>query len=383
MDPRLGLLAGYNGPFAGSFVPMLRALRDAATARGWRVEIAFTSEVEGFAWYRELREQGGALVLEAPDAGRRQLADWVRGEFGDGGPTVLHTHFTRFDLPALALARERARAAVIWHIHTPLARGPKAAARNLVKYGLLGRSVDAILAAGPDPAGGAIRAGARRDRVEVVGGGIEIGSFPLVDADRRAAARAALGIEPGEAVLLHLAWDWQLKDGDLFLATLRELLDAGPERPLLGVTVRGGEAARSGAERLGLGRRLRVLEGVEDMREVYAAADLLVASSQVEGQPFAVIEAILSGLPVVATDLPGHRDICAGLASCRLVERDPAAMASAALELLERPRDEAASDAEAAREAVAARFDLRPWAEAMVDRYERVLACRTQGRPEP
>jgi len=376
VSPRLGLLAGYNGPFEGSFVPMLRSLRDAADARGWRVEMAFTTEVESFDWYRDLRAQGGAAVLEAPDAGRRTLTDWVGERFGPGSePTLLHTHFTRFDLPALALARKRPVTGVIWHIHTPLSWRPRAAARNLLKYGLLGRSVDEIVAAGPDPARGAILAGAPRGRVEVVGGGIEVDSFPLVGPALRAPARSELGLDPEDRVLLHLAWDWRLKDGDLFLATLRRLLDRGPERSYVGVTVRGGEPARRGAEALGLGPRLRILDGAADIRDLYAAADLFVASSRVEGQPLAVIEAILSGLPVVATDLPGHQDICDGLASCRVVERTPEAMAAAARELLGRPRERAEREAAEAREAVAARFDLRPWAEKMVDRYARVLAA--------
>jgi glycosyltransferase involved in cell wall biosynthesis len=91
----------------------------------------------------------------------------------------------------------------------------------------------------------------------------------------------------------------------------------------------------------------------------------------VEGLPFAVIEAICTGLPVVATDLPGHLDICEGLPSCRVTERSPEALADACAELLERPPAEVQEGAAEARSRVAARFDLAPWTEQMMERYER------------
>ena len=58
----------------------------------------------------------------------------------------------------------------------------------------------------------------------------------------------------------------------------------------------------------GLGDRLRRLGYRTDVAAVLAASDIFVLPSHFEGLPMSVIEAMLSGLPVVATDIRGPRE---------------------------------------------------------------------------
>ena len=58
----------------------------------------------------------------------------------------------------------------------------------------------------------------------------------------------------------------------------------------------------------GLGDRLRMLGYRADVAAVLAAADIFVLPSYFEGLPMSVIEAMLTGLPVVATDVRGPRE---------------------------------------------------------------------------
>ena len=58
----------------------------------------------------------------------------------------------------------------------------------------------------------------------------------------------------------------------------------------------------------GLGGRLRLLGYRDDVAAVLAAADIFVLPSHFEGLPMSVIEAMLTGLPVVATDIRGPRE---------------------------------------------------------------------------
>ncbi len=58
----------------------------------------------------------------------------------------------------------------------------------------------------------------------------------------------------------------------------------------------------------GLGPRLRLLGYRTDVASVMAAADIFALPSHFEGLPMSVIEAMLSGLPVVATAIRGPRE---------------------------------------------------------------------------
>jgi glycosyltransferase involved in cell wall biosynthesis len=57
-----------------------------------------------------------------------------------------------------------------------------------------------------------------------------------------------------------------------------------------------------------LGKRLRKLGYREDIPDLLAAADIFALPSHFEGLPMSVIEAMLVGLPVVASDIRGPRE---------------------------------------------------------------------------
>jgi glycosyltransferase involved in cell wall biosynthesis len=79
-----------------------------------------------------------------------------------------------------------------------------------------------------------------------------------------------------------------------------------------------------------LGLRNVRLTGQKERSELsawYHWADVFVLSSHKEGMPLAALEAMSSGLPLVATDAPGLRELCARAGM--LVPPDPAALAQA------------------------------------------------------
>jgi len=357
---------------------MLRAVLVAARDRGDDVVAAFGSTARPDAWRALLEDEGVAVrILDTSTrlAAARAVARVV-GEYA--GPTVLHTAFTEFDLAAVAAARGRPRTAVFWHIHSRAVPGLEIRARNVIKYAAAGRRTAAILCVAPDIAVAVRRRGGPRRRVEFVANAIDTDAFPLVGAQERASARRAIGT--GErAVLLHFGWDWERKGGDLFLRALCTLRDAG--RPVLGVIVGGGRPAELLAAELKLGHDLTVLEPRDDLRPLHAAADVFVAASRAEGMPYSVTEALCAGVPVAATDIPGQRLLCEGLAAARLTALEAPALAAAVDELLDRSNEQAAIDATAAREQIIARYDLRPWVAGLLARYDAALLHQRAGSP--
>jgi glycosyltransferase involved in cell wall biosynthesis len=373
---RLVHLADYGGAYPGSFVPMVRSVLQRARKRGWHVQAVFSQVAGDRAWLSDLRAQGFTCTV-APDerAPQRELVEDLCSQAG--GALILHSHFTSFDLAVAAAARRHERVIAYWHLHSALRPGAWWQTRNIAKLRLLSRGVEEILCVAPNILEQARRRGAPRDRLVLVPNAIDLDRFPFVTAERRHAARTALGLPPEAPAILHFGWDWQRKGGDLLLRSVASLLSMGRLPPESIVLSAGAprEASRL-AESLGIAEHFRALPPSDDVADLYAAADLFAAPSRGEGHPFAVAEALASGLPVVASPIPGHRMIAEQIGNCQIAALNAAALADAIATVLSRaPREQKAAGQDT-RELVAAELDIGAWSEHMLARYERALARR-------
>jgi glycosyltransferase involved in cell wall biosynthesis len=176
-------------------------------------------------------------------------------------------------------------------------------------------------------------------------------------------------------VLLTFAWDWARKGGSQFLEAV-QLLRAS-DSAVVGMLVVTDERAAELEAQGAVGEAVRVLTAIDEVRELYAAADVFVAASSVEGMPFAVLEALASGTPVVASDIPSHRFIGDDLPALRLAERSgPALAAAIARETDERPTR--GSRAAATRSQLEAQFSLSSWAHRLGDTYSELMPPATR-----
>jgi glycosyltransferase involved in cell wall biosynthesis len=368
---RLVQLAHYPVSYPGSFVPMIRAALGTALARGWDVEAVFGEDSRDAEWLADL-EGAGIPVRFVEIGGRLDLRRRLGSLLAESdSPTILHTHFTSFDLPAVLAAMRRPSAAVVWHLHSALRRDPGGRLRGVVRNALAGRLVDRILCVAPDLAATVARQGAPRSRVRFFPNAIDASAFPPPTPGERAEARAELGLEPGATVLLHFGWNWELKGGDILLRAARALADRGV--PVTVLTIGASPEAERLARELGLGSSLVMRPFGERPRTLYAAADLLAAPSRAEGMPFSTLEALASGLPVASSNLPGPAALAQGLSSCRLTPLEPLAFADAVESLLARSPEIAAADAAASVQRVREQFDLVPWADRLLALYEEIL----------
>ena len=182
-------------------------------------------------------------------------------------------------------------------------------------------------------------------------------------------------------MLLHFGWHWHLKGGDIFMATVKELVEGGAEG-LVAIERGSAEDAEREIAELGLADVVRVQPMIDDITTLFGAADVLVSSSRDEGMAYTVLESLCCGTPVVATDVPGHLYIGERVAACRISDRDPAALATAICrDARTRSRDRDRAEALEARDWIATDLGYAANAERLVEIYEEALRPLTAATP--
>ena len=120
-------------------------------------------------------------------------------------------------------------------------------------------------------------------------------------------ARKAFGI-PHEAFVAIYAAEFSERKSHSVLIRALALLDKNVMLLMPG----GGELlseCKELSQRLGVSQRCVFTGFVENVPMLFAAADCSVSASRSEGLPFNIMEAMLMGLPVVASAVKGHTDL--------------------------------------------------------------------------
>lgn len=178
-----------------------------------------------------------------------------------------------------------------------------------------GRWTDLLLTQSEEDARTAVAAGIMpADRVLAIGNGVDSSRFDPAIAGDGAPQREALGI-PRDALVVGMIGRLVREKGVVeFLAAAALLAERFPHAWFVLVGERlvsdhaAGVEAEISAAREALGDRL-VLTGLRrDIPEVLAAMDIFCLPSWREGMPRTIIEAMMMGRPVVATDIRGSRE---------------------------------------------------------------------------
>jgi glycosyltransferase involved in cell wall biosynthesis len=270
----------------------------------------------------------------------RRLAAWLRAnEIG-----VLHTwdlYANIVGLPAALMARVPVRLGSRRGITSPVTR------RGLLALQRAAFTAAHHIVANSEAAAARLRReGIPARRIDIIPNGIDVSDFP---AARRSARKVV-------TTVANIRID---KGHDVLLEAVRGVLERHPEARFRIVgdgPLRATIEAR--AHTLGIAGSVDFLGARDDVPEQLATSDVFAFPSLMEAFPNGVMEAMATGLPVVATDVGGIPELVDHERNGLLVRPgDPVALAAGIVRLLD---DRAFADAcgRAARETIAARYSF-------------------------
>ncbi len=319
-----------------------------ASGGGFRADALAADGVPTFSVPLALRSRTGAL--RAAWAVRRAVADFR--------PDAVLSHNVGASLVTrLALVPGR-RPPLLTVFHGVADRDLPTAAR------IVRRTSDHVVAVSPATAGQLAEAGLSAPTV------IRNAVFARRPVFGRAQVRASLGIADKTPVALCLARLEPQKRHDVLLDAWARL------RGEAVLWLAGDGSLRAGLEARGraLGGRVRFLGTRQDVPDLLAAADVLVLSSDWEGLPLAVLEAMAAGRPVVATDVGGVGEVLSDGAGLVVPPGDPVAFAKAVDSLL---HDGYARASAAAEGLLAIQRDYEP--HTVMKAYDELLRTMIEG----
>ena len=293
-----------------------------------------------------------------------RIARWLRRH----GVELVHTH----NRMALIYGAPAARLAGARVVHTKHGNNPRGGTR-LIAGNFAGRFVSAFVAVSPETAEFARK---RREvderRLLVIPNGIELGRFHPAPAGRER-IRRELGIAGDTWVIGTVGRIAVEKNHALLVEAMAPLL--GPTTHL--VIAGDGQLLPELRERvasLGVTEYVHLLGARRDVPDILNALDTFVLSSDTEGLPLVIPEAMATGLPVISTRVGGVPSVLDEGQTGFLVEpRDAQALRDRAARLRADPTATRACG-ERARAAAIARFSAERMQREYIDLYNRVLA---------
>jgi glycosyltransferase involved in cell wall biosynthesis len=242
-----------------------------------------------------------SLGLRANWRGFRALLALFRTE----RPDLVHGHMPISGFLARLAGRIAGVKVIAYTCHGFMFNQPGPAWRRglgLAVEWLGGRLTDIYLTVSGEEAADARRLHLARSP-HAVGNGRDPARF-RPDADARARVRGELGVTPDRVVVVIVSRLVRHKGHVELLAAMREV-DA--ELWVVGERL-ASDHGEDLAPHFAAAARVRMLGYREDIPAILAAADIFALPSHFEGLPMSVIEAMLAGLPVVATDIKGPRE---------------------------------------------------------------------------
>jgi glycosyltransferase involved in cell wall biosynthesis len=329
--------------------------------RRYQVTVALPAHLEGpIEAFRQL----GVHTILLPLLNRRwlpqaslALARWLRREPVD----VLHVHSQEAGLFARALGRLAGRPAILYTPQSIDIRRARWQAMYARWERMAAHWTDQIIAVDEADRRRLIHWGIPAWKVVTIPNGIDVAdpAFTCLGPGERSRLLAPLGLDPTRPVVMQVGRLSAQKDPLSFVAGAAQVADACPDVQL--VLVGDGplrDDVVTTIRRTGLGTRIFCAGWLDQARRLMAAADIITLTSRWEGMPYALLEAMACGRPVVATAVNGCPELVVdGLTGFLVPPGDVSAWAQRVIQVVKNPVL-AASLGQSGRQRVEEQFSL-------------------------
>jgi glycosyltransferase involved in cell wall biosynthesis len=310
-------------------------------ALGYTTTVALGTEAPWEGNMRDLAARKDIRCVQVPGLGR-EIRPWSDAQalwslyrmMRVLRPDIVHTHTAKAGMLGRSAARLAGIRQVVHTYHGHVLRGYFGAARNAVFRAVerrLARSTRVLIAVSAAVKDDLVALGiAPADRIRVIPLGLEL--QPLAGgALPRGGLRGESGVPDGAPLVGIVGRLTAIKDVPTFLAAAADVHARAPAARFAVVgdgELRGALEAEAAAR--GLAGVVHFHGWRYDMAAVYGDLDVVVNTSRNEGTPVALIEAMASGRPVVATRVGGTPDLLGdGARGVLVAAGDAAAIAGA------------------------------------------------------
>ncbi|WP_105177335.1 glycosyltransferase [Clostridium cagae] len=151
-----------------------------------------------------------------------------------------------------------------------------------------------------------------KDNIYLINGlGVNVSNFPSISNEEKMLLRKENNFSNKDFIIIYVAEFSKRKNQIFLINSLKKLIDEGFSDIKLLLLGNGKMfyEIKNYSKGIGINDNIIFTGYIKNTCMYYQLSDICVSSSRIEGLPFNIVEAMSTGLPVIASNIKGHSDL--------------------------------------------------------------------------